>query len=430
MTEEKEIHLRTEEVNELLTATPRWIIRWGISLVFIIMLLALTLSFFIRYPDTLTASALITTINPPVTLVAKTSGKISALKVTNGQPVKKGDVLLVIDNTADYRTVFMIDSLLDHLAPGSGSGISPASLNEKEWNGTGELTPAFLILLESYSDYRLFLEMNPQQQEIAIINKELEEYSRLQDKYQTQESIYREELALVETDFNRYNSLLREQSIAIKEFEDKKREYLSAKRNYESVKISALNNKLMINNLEKSRLQLQMQAWQEKEKHEQELKQSIQSLKAGIESWKQTYLLKAPIDGTASLFSFWTKGQHIKEGDEVLSIVPSEKQEVIARLTMSAQNSGKLQPGQTANIKLSNYPYQEYGMLKGTIKRISKMPKDNNYSIEVSLPEGLLTSYHKQLEYRENMAGTADVITDELSVSGRVFRQFREIMNR
>lgn len=430
MTEEKEIILRTEEVNELLTATPRWIIRWGISLVFIIMLLSLSLSFFIRYPDTLRASALITTINPPVTLIAKTSGKISALNVTNGQTVKKGDVLLLIDNTADYRTVCMIDSLLGHFADSSGSGISPNALNEKEWSGTGELTPAFLAFLESYSAYRLFMEMDPQQQEIAIIDKELEEYRRLQEKYQTQESIYREELSLVETDFNRYGSLLREQSIAIKEFEDKKREYLSAKRNYESVKISALNNKLMINNLEKSRLQLQLQAWQEKEKHGQQLKRSVQALKAGIESWQQTYLLRAPMDGTVSLFSFWTKGQHIREGDEVLSVVPSEKQEVIARLTMPAQNSGKLKPGQTVNIRLSNYPYQEYGTLKGSIRRISRMPKDNSYSIEVILPEGLLTSYHKQLEYRENMSGTADVITEELSVSGRIFRQFREIMNR
>lgn len=430
MPAEKEIELRSEEVNELLTATPRWIIRWGISIIFAIMLLALTLSFFIRYPDTLPASALITTINPPVTLIAKTSGKINTLKAKNGQFVKKGDVLLVIDNTADYHTVLMIDSILDHLTPGSESGISLAGLAGKDWNETGGLTPAFLLFLKSCTDYQLFIDVNPQLQEIEIINKELEEYRQLQEKYQTQESIYKEEFSLVEKDFNRYSSLFSEQSIAIKEFEDKKREYLSAKRNYENVKISAINNKLMINNLEKSRLQLQMQAYREKESHLQDLNQSTRSLKAQIESWEQTYLLKAPIDGTVSLFSFWAKDQNIKQGDEVLSIVPIEKQEVIARLSMPVQNSGKLKEGQTVNIRLNNYQFQEYGMLKGIIKTISQMPKDNKYSIEVELPEKLNTTYHRQLDYKENMQGTADVITAELSVFDRVFQQLRKIMNR
>jgi hypothetical protein len=53
--EEKEIILRTEEVNEILTSTPKWIFRWGISVIFILILTGITLSYFIRYPDILTA---------------------------------------------------------------------------------------------------------------------------------------------------------------------------------------------------------------------------------------------------------------------------------------------------------------------------------------------------------------------------------------
>ena len=52
MAEEKEIELKTEDVNELLTSVPKWIIRWGVTMIFSIMVAALALSYFIKYPDT------------------------------------------------------------------------------------------------------------------------------------------------------------------------------------------------------------------------------------------------------------------------------------------------------------------------------------------------------------------------------------------
>ena len=67
-TEEKETIIRSEEVNEILTDTPKWILRWGISVVFILILIGVALSYFIKYPDILTADITLTTLNPPVTL--------------------------------------------------------------------------------------------------------------------------------------------------------------------------------------------------------------------------------------------------------------------------------------------------------------------------------------------------------------------------
>ena len=46
MAEEKEIELKTEDVNELLTSIPNWIIRWGVTMIFSIMVAALALSYF------------------------------------------------------------------------------------------------------------------------------------------------------------------------------------------------------------------------------------------------------------------------------------------------------------------------------------------------------------------------------------------------
>ena len=430
MSEEQEIEIKTDEVNELLTAVPKWIIRWGVSIIFGIMVLVILFSFFIKYPETLPASVTITTNNPPITLVAKTSGKIILLPVKNNQHVKKGDVMMVIENPGNYKHVLAVASLLDTFQTNLKLKKNIPETLLFDTLKLGEVSTSFLQFLKSYNSYKLFTETNPQQKEIEIINNELGTYNILLNKYQLQENLSKQEFELAEKDFNRFNSLFQNSSISSKEFEDKNKDYINAKKNYENIKINNLNNKITINNLEKNKLQLQLLAVQESEKYQQELFESIQRLKLQIETWEQTYLILAPFDGVVSLFNYWNVNQAIKQGDEVVSIVPSQKQEVIGKLMLPIQNSGKLKIGQTVNIKLNNYPYQEYGMLKGQVKNISSIPQKQNYSIEVALPHQLETTYKKKLEYKEEMQGTAEIVTEQLSLFNRIFYQFRKLIKK
>jgi multidrug resistance efflux pump len=430
MAEENEIEIKTDEVNELLTAVPKWIIRWGVTIIFSIMLSTLILTFFIKYPETLPASITITTTNPPITLVAKTSGKIILLPVKNNQAVKASTVLMVLENPANYKHVLSVATLLDTFQTNLKLKRTIPEMVYFDSLQLGNISTPFLQFLKSYNSYKLFTETNPQQKEISIINSELETYSVLYAKYQVQENLSKQEFDLAEKDFNRFNSLFQNGSISSKEFEDKNRDYINAKKNYESIKINNLNNKITINNLEKNKLQLQLLAVQESEKYVQELNESIQHLKLQIETWEQTYLVIAPFDGIVSLFNYWNVNQAITQGDEVLSIVPSQKQEMIGKLILPLQNSGKLKAGQTVNIKLNNYPYQEYGMLKGVVRNISVIPQKQNYSVEVALPEQLTTTYQKKLEYKEEMQGSAEIVTEELTLFKRIFYQFRKLVKK
>ena len=430
MDAEKEIEIKTDEVNELLTAVPKWIIRWGVSIIFGIMILVLVFSFFIKYPETLPASVTITTTNPPITLVAKTSGKIIFLNVKNNQQVKKGEVMLVIENPANYKHVLAVATLLDTFQTNLKLKKNIPEMVYYDSLLLGDVSTVFLQFLKSYNSYKLFSETNPQQKEIDIINNELETYSTLSAKYQIQENLTKQEFELMEKDFNRQHSLFQNGAISSKEFEDKNRDYLAAKKNYENIKIDNLNNKITINNLKKNKLQLQLLAVQESEKYIQELNESIQRLKLQIENWEQTYLIIAPFNGIVSLFSYWNVNQAIRQGDEVLSLVPVEKQEVIGKVILPLRNSGKLKNGQTVNIKLNNYPFQEYGMLKGRVRTISVIPQKQNYAVEVALPDQLTTTYKKKLEYKEEMQGNAEIVTENLSLFNRVFYQFRKLIKK
>ncbi len=423
--QEKDIIIRTEEVNEILAAPPRWIFRWGISIVFIVIILGLVLSYFIRYPDTLPAQATITTSTPPVTLVSKTTGRLALLMVKNNEIIGKGGVLGVIENTADYRQVLAVEKNADTLFYQLRTQESVNDIPLSDTLKLGDITPQYLAFLKSYKDFRLFSEINPQQQEILILNKQLAEYGVLLSKYQKEETIYQEEFKLIEKDYNRDLNLYRQDAISARDFENKKKEYLASQRNFENQKIIASNTKIAVNTIEKNKIQLRIQEYQERNKYKQELEQAIKSLQAAIDAWKNNYLLQSPVTGKVSFFNYWAVNQNIKNGDPVFSVVPTGAQEFIARLILPTQNSGKVKMGQNVNIKLDNYPYTEYGMLNGVVKNISLVSNNNTYAVDVVLARGLTTSYNKTLIYKEDMSGTGEIITNNRSLLDRILAKLK-----
>lgn len=110
--ENKEIELRSEEVQEVMGQIPVWIVRWGITILFIVVLALLVGSYFFTYPDIVETEMTLTSREPVVEVVARSSGKISELYVSNGQEVKSGAPLAVIENTAKTDDVFRLKKLL------------------------------------------------------------------------------------------------------------------------------------------------------------------------------------------------------------------------------------------------------------------------------------------------------------------------------
>lgn len=96
MSEEKEIELRSEEVQEILTRVPHWMIRWGSVVVLSILLSLFFVSWLVKYPDVITTQIVITTNIPPEKLVAKVSGKIEVILVKDRMLISKNTPLAVI----------------------------------------------------------------------------------------------------------------------------------------------------------------------------------------------------------------------------------------------------------------------------------------------------------------------------------------------
>ena len=143
------------------------------------------------------------------------------------------------------------------------------------------------------------------------------------------------------------------------------------------------------------------------------------------------YTLQSAIEGKVSFTQVWVENQTITSGDNVFSIVPMAGKGFIGKVKAPSLNSGKIQVLQDVNIRLANFPDREFGILKGKVSNISLVPdKDGNVMIDVVLPEGMETSYKKQIPFQQEMRGAAEIITEDLSLLERILYQFKDLLKR
>ena len=79
---------------------------------------------------------------------------------------------------------------------------------------------------------------------------------------------------------------------------------------------------------------LTLQQENETAEYERALEQSRQQLAAQIAQWRQQYVLEAPVAGASgrvTLVNYWSGNQHVAVGDKLASIVPDGATEVIGR---------------------------------------------------------------------------------------------------
>lgn len=67
----KEIELRSEEVQEVMNRVPAWILRSGITVLFVIVVALVAGSYWFKYPDVIAAEVTVSTQDPPAYVVAE-----------------------------------------------------------------------------------------------------------------------------------------------------------------------------------------------------------------------------------------------------------------------------------------------------------------------------------------------------------------------
>ncbi|HDZ40090.1 MAG TPA: HlyD family efflux transporter periplasmic adaptor subunit [Bacteroidetes bacterium] len=421
----------SQPVEDIMNTPPGSLVRWGTAIVTIVIVILLFLSWIIKYPYIIRAEAVITTENPPANIVARVSGSIEELFVSDGEDVSSGSILGIMETTASYESVKWLSSLLDSVK----SKDMPASINETRLKlpdnpVLGEIQDQYSAFRKTYYDYINHLEIDYYGKKIEAVRDELRSIENYISQLKNKEALTASNLAVEKKKYLR-DSLLNEQGILPDaDLENSKQKYYSTRIELVQVNLETASRQIDLASKKQELQDLTSSGEEEKQRYKSILDNELLKLKSRLDWWIQNYLLVSPIDGKVTFTSFWSENQSVREGETVMTVVPGGNNEIIARIKIPMTGSGKVKEGQDVNIRLEGYPYLEYGMVCGRIRSRSLVPQDNLYVLDVELPDGLTTFYGKQLDFSQNMSGRAEIITEDMRLIERMIYPFRYLLEK
>lgn len=416
---DKEIELRSEELQEVMGSTPSWILRRGILLLFLIVALLLTGGWKFRFPDIISTQMTLTASAPATSIVAKTSGKITALKIHDLQEVEVGETLGIIENNADYEDILQIEAELDSLSANLHTykpyylKISTPRLGQLQ-----SLFSSFVLNLDSYNK---FIELNYYPRKIESTQKLIEANKHQYANTLKQFDIVSRQYDIAKRIYER-DSYLKEKNLISEEENDKALgQLLQSESSFNNMKSAIENHKIQELQMYETLADLEQQYAEKRSSLLSSMNNTINQLKTDIQSWKMSYLLISPIRGKVSFFKYWSVNQNVSAGDVVFTVVPLTNSGLLGKALLPVERSGKVKAGQQVNIRFVNYPDQEFGMVKGKVGKISLIPVDGFYAVDILFPDGLKTSYGKELPLSHEMTANADIVTENSRLLEQLF---------
>lgn len=420
---------RSEEVSDIVDCMPTTFGKWVAIAIIMFTILLFVFGWFIKYPDVVTGLIKINSNIAPVKLSAHTSGRINILNFKPQDVVKEGDYIAVIQNSARTEDVQMIASLLQKFDPNSTDLFAQAVELFPEKISLGELNMkyySFLSALKSVTDY--YKDNIYEQQRISIQNG-LKWKSNLLKETENALKIANANLEITEKWLNKYSSMNKEIVVTYEyEIDKSKIEYLSAKQNKQNLIKEIASIQMQIAENENRLSQLTVEKKEKETQLHLNLLSSYHDLNDQIKQWEQTYVLKSSFDGRVEFLKFWVDGQFVHEGEDVFGIVPKENT-ILGQVLLPATGAGKVKVGSTVSIKLDDYPYAEFGSIKGVVKSISLITNEykagqnniNTYLVVVDMPDGLITNYGDKLDFKYEIGGQADIIVKDRRLIERLF---------
>lgn len=383
---------RSEEVQSIIERMPTYWTKWVALCVGILMGVITLLGFLIKYPDTVDGQVSVTAVTAPVRLVANTNGRLILLQPDKTQ-IGEGTVISYIESGADYRHVLWVDSLLNNpVLLEKGSCSLPDSLL------LGDVSSAYNAFMLSFLQYDRLMnsdiyatmrqnlrhQVNSDRLVIENLDGELKLKAHILEDSEyrlTQDSI-----------------LLEKKVISEQDYQQQRASHLSLKESLLNLQSSRLlkQSEISRNLMEIQRIRLE--EVETREKAHSEFVTQKNALSNAVSLWKERYLQYSPVEGELEYLGFW-------------------------------RDNSFVQSGQTANVKINNYPYDEYGLLKGVVKSVSRITKkietangaSDAYLVVIDFPGGTTTNFGKFLPLDFESKGTVEIITKRKRLVERLF---------
>ena len=420
--------IRSDEVQEILTRIPSWTIRWGITLIFGLIVMLLVFSWFVKYPDIITSPMVLSTENPPVRLVSKVSGKIIGLKQNNGALVIAGQRLGLVESPISNEELVFLKSYLEdaHLLLKDSTHVISVRSSDYAF---GELQITFNQLSKACFEYQKLQQNTNEIMKMETLSSKIKSFQKVQVITKRQRNIVKSELKNMKYVYDENLILYNNGTISKMELFREESRYRQKQMEVESLNKSIAEIEINLNNFRQELSDLEFNYSDKIKGLKNDITLNLNSIQSGIENWGLNYEITAPVNGRLVYLSNWKNNEYVTAATPMFAVIPVNE-EYVANLKIPSNGYGKIKVGQKVRLSLNGFPPAEFGYLEGTVSYLNEIPTKGEYLAQVTLPNGMESSYQITLEFSPEMDGVADVITDDLRVLERLFIQFNKLTER
>lgn len=429
MADNNKIEIRSGEVQEILGGVPSGMVRYGIYLFAAIFALIIVFSFVFSYPDVLQSNIVVTSENPPATLVARATGKIDKLFVTDKQKVHANQIIALIENAANYNDVLDLESLLTEVQSEFDTLNFASSTKFSRHFQLGSVQEYYSAFLTKSEELKEFNKQNYYKLKEESYKDQHRNARILYDRLWEQKVAVDKEYQIKKRNYERQKKLFANKVVSDIALESAESDMLSKKSELDGLRSDLAQKQIDISELDQRIIENDKEYHDYKIQHKSAVLDAFNFLKSEVSNWELTFLLRSPIEGTVSFNKFYAENQNIKEGDRVFNVVPDNMGNVIGKVELPVRGSGKVKPGLDVNVKFENYPYMEFGLVRGKVKSVSPVPEDNFFMLEVVFPNGLVTNYDIELQMQNQLRGQSEIITEDLRLVQRFFNPLKALWN-
>jgi len=423
-----EIELRSDEFQEIIQQSPRWMIRSGVYLILGVFILLLAGSYFFRYPDVIDANIVVLSENPPAYLAARTTARIDSLTANDQQLVSANQIIAILESTATFGDAMKLKTLLNRLEPFILKFDTLSAVAPEFGLKLGDIQSDYSSFVRLYNDYFSFLRLKLYPKKITSLQKQVKMnriyYERLWAQKQDMEADYK----LINKQYKRDSLLFVKSVLSDLDLEKSKTLLIQKKYNLNVSRTLLAETQSSTIKMEQDVVDAEMEYANQTKKAQNSLIEAMNVLKSRLAFWEQSFVIKSPIAGKVSFANFWSKNQQVKKDEVVFTVIPEKQSQIIGRISLPVKGAGKVAIGQKVNIRFENFPYMEFGYLKGKVKNISLMPSNENYIVEVELPQDMKTNYDIPLNFSQEMKGSAEIITEDLRLIQRFFNPLKSLL--
>lgn len=416
----------SDELLDVVSEPPTWIMRGGAGVITGVLLLFLIGTWVIKYPEVLTGNAVVTTRIQPIRVVAPAGGRLTSLLAQDGMLVKKGAILAETENTTQLRNVPAIRRLIAETRAFLADPRRIIAFPDAPFSW-GDLQNDFNIIRQNYVDVRRLQADGLREQRIKNRQRQAEELRQLVAVNERQQRLNEEAFQNAEERFRGEEGLFNAGATSKFDYLVSKNKRLETQRAREDFEKEILNNRLKLTELAREVQEIGYGYTEKKRLCLDAVERSLFNLENSLRHWQQNYLVSAPADGKLVFLKSLAENQYLKAADTLFALMPVDET-FMATVEIPVRGMGKARVGQKVILKLHDYPYQEFGMLEGTVVSLEPSLSIHTYRVVVSLPNGLTSTYHRKFRFRSEMAGTAQIVTTDLRLLEHAFYGLRKLV--